>query len=279
MTGNSVQPLGAVAKRVMDQAQQRSGQAPESTVKIMDQIQCQPDCPTCGGIGYIRYDVQPGHERFGKLFPCPELPIHSPIYSESGLTQDERALSWKKSLLHRKDDKAAEASLVEAVTAVKAALAAQRGVVLLYGGNGLAKSLILKIAVAETLRQRRGVMGRYIQMAEIMEDLRTSYDAEQPGRSLKEMEMRYAKYPVLCIDELGVERDTEFTAEKQFMLIDRRYTASIENQAPLVTILATNLSINEFPARIADRLSDGRCAQIKLVGESMRPGLKQDTLI
>lgn len=269
------QPLGAVAKRMQD----RAAPVPntESTMKIMEQIQCQPDCPTCGGSGYIRYDVQPGHDYFGRIFPCPELPIHSPLYNESGLTATERALTWK-SLIHRQD-KAADAALTAAVLAVKKVLHDQRGVVLLYGGNGLAKSKILQIAVAETLRTRRGVMGRYIHMAEIMEDLRASYDHDQPGRSLKEMELRYAKYPVLCIDELGVERDTEFTAEKQFMLIDRRYAAAIENQAPLVTILATNLTLNDFPARIADRLADGRCAQIKLVGDSMRPGLKQDSLL
>lgn len=278
MTDNDkAESLADVAAKIKNRTEANMEFTPEATVKVQQEAHCKPDCPTCGGLGLIRYDVPLGHERFGKLFPCPELPINSPVYGESGLTQPERAYLWK-SLQHRKE-KEAEASLIAAVRAVKEVMKAQRGVVLLHGGNGLAKSLILKIAVAETLRERRGVMARYIHMAEIMEDLRTSYDLEQPGRSLKEMEQRYARYPLLAIDELGVERDTEFSDEKQFFLIDRRYTASIENQAPLITILATNLSINEFPARIADRLSDGRCAQIKLVGGSMRPGMKQEKMI
>lgn len=253
----------------------------DSTTQLINGIACASDCEVCGGSGMIRYAMPDGaplpidHPKFGKMFPCPNLPINSPIYNESGLTPTERAYDWKQ-LKHRKGD--AEKSLHEAVDAVKKAMRDQRGVVILYGGNGLAKSLILKIAVAETLRERRGVMARYIHMSEIIEDLRASYDTEAPGASLRALEQRYAKYPLLCIDELGVERATDFSDEKTFFLIDRRYTAAIENQAPLITILATNNSIKDFPARIADRLMDGRCAQVKLLGESMRPAMRQEEL-
>src|SRR3970040_201221 len=29
-----------------------------------------PNCPHCGGVGYVRYDVPIGHEKFGKLESC-----------------------------------------------------------------------------------------------------------------------------------------------------------------------------------------------------------------
>ncbi|MFM8368961.1 MAG: hypothetical protein ACKOBD_09420, partial [Chloroflexota bacterium] len=29
-----------------------------------------PNCPHCGGVGYVRYDVPVGHEKFGKLETC-----------------------------------------------------------------------------------------------------------------------------------------------------------------------------------------------------------------
>ena len=29
------------------------------------------DCPICGGMGYVRYDLPVGHPDFGKLFRCP----------------------------------------------------------------------------------------------------------------------------------------------------------------------------------------------------------------
>jgi len=29
-----------------------------------------PNCPHCGGVGYVRYDVPLGHEKFGKLESC-----------------------------------------------------------------------------------------------------------------------------------------------------------------------------------------------------------------
>lgn len=31
-----------------------------------------PVCPTCGGLGVVKYDVPVGHEHFGKMFPCPD---------------------------------------------------------------------------------------------------------------------------------------------------------------------------------------------------------------
>lgn len=251
----------------------------ESKVKVdvnapayESQTYCAPNCDICGGVGLVRYDVATTDPRFGKLFPCPNLPLVSPIYNECGLTVQERSLAWN--VIKGRKDEAANDTLHEAVAAVKAVMAKGSGMVILYGGNGLAKSLILKIAVAETLRARRGVMARYVLMPDIVEDLRSSFDADRPGQSLKEATNRYYTYPVLAIDELGVERDTPFAAEKQFIVLDHRYNAAIENGEPLVTLLATNLSINDFPARIKDRLSDGRCHAVKLVGESLRPGKK-----
>src|SRR5215510_2466978 len=29
-----------------------------------------PDCPHCGGVGFLRLDVPVGHEKFGRLEPC-----------------------------------------------------------------------------------------------------------------------------------------------------------------------------------------------------------------
>ena len=29
-----------------------------------------PDCPHCGGVGFLRVDVPLGHEKFGRLEPC-----------------------------------------------------------------------------------------------------------------------------------------------------------------------------------------------------------------
>ena len=34
---------------------------------------CSPDCPECGGIGYIRYEVPVGYPKFGKVERCRKL--------------------------------------------------------------------------------------------------------------------------------------------------------------------------------------------------------------
>lgn len=266
--------IGELAKQVQKKTEEASANAQAlQSPPLVDNGRCEPNCPECGGFGYFRYDVPTHHPYFGKLFPCPRLPLSSPLYNQSGLTLPERTdMTW--ALIHGRKDEKANTSLHAAVHAVVEALEKRRGMVLLYGGNGLAKSLILKIAIAETLRTRRGYMAKYTLMPELIEELRATYDKDHPGALLKEITEKYSTYPVLAVDELGVERDTPFSQEKQFVLIDGRYTAAIEQGEPLVTLLATNLDLSEFPARIRDRLSDGRCRAIKLVGESMRPGMK-----
>lgn len=263
-----------VLPNVTARVQSRAGIDTAMNFQSMPTSLCNPDCETCGGSGYVRLDVSISDSRFGKLYPCPSAPLFSSVWNVTGLSVAERSYDW--SMIRSRKEIEANESLKQAVKVVKEVMERKRGLVLLYGGNGLAKSLILKIAVAETIRQQRGAIGKYILMPDLVEDLRASYDEERAGASLREATERYKAFPVLAIDELGVERDTSFTEEKRFIIIDHRYNAAIENKEPLITLLATNLSIEEFPPRIADRLSDGRCHVVKMVGQSARPGMKLD---
>lgn len=239
---------------------------------VMDDTLCKPDCEVCHGVGYVSRDVPLNDPTFGRIYPCPNAPLTSRVWNDCGLTISEREYSWSE--IHGRKDEATNKALHDAVAAVKEILEKRNGFVLLYGGNGLAKTLILKIAVAETIRSRKLVGAKYTTMVEVIDEMRRSFDEERPGASLREMTDKYKKYPVLAIDELGVERKTEFSDERQFVLLDHRYNAAIESGEKLVTLLATNLALDEFPARIRDRMTDGRCFAIKLVGESLRPGLK-----
>lgn len=261
------QNIKEVTERIKSRAQ-----VVDLPMQPKEMTHCKPSCEICGGLGLVRLDVPVYDARFGKLTPCPNAPLQSSVYDESGLTVKERDYTWRQ--LQARDDKKAQEALKLAAHTIKDVLKAKSGIVTLWGGNGLAKSLLLKIAVAEALRTMPGTMPRYVLMSEIMEDLRRSFDAERPGASLKEMTDKYKRYPVLAIDELGVERDTAFTEEQRFILIDHRYNAAIENDEPLITLLATNLPLNDFPPRIYDRLRDGRCHVVQMVGESLRPGLK-----
>ncbi|MBP3656807.1 MAG: ATP-binding protein [Clostridia bacterium] len=77
-------------------------------------------------------------------------------------------------------------------------------------------------------------------------------------------------YDLLIIDDLGVERSTEFAMEQMFEVIDRRYRSG----KPM--IITTNLTLEELRnppdlvhARIYERILE-RCAPILFSGENFR---------
>lgn len=77
-------------------------------------------------------------------------------------------------------------------------------------------------------------------------------------------------YDLLIIDDLGVERSTEFAMEQMFEVIDRRYRSG----KPM--IITTNLTLEQLKnpsdlehARIYERILE-RCAPILFSGENFR---------
>ena len=78
------------------------------------------------------------------------------------------------------------------------------------------------------------------------------------------------RYELLVIDDMAIERDTEYVAEIVHNIIDSRYRAGL----PL--IITTNLTVEEFAhpkdvrkARIYSRLKE-MCVPIPLVGRDRR---------
>lgn len=224
---------------------------------------CIPSCPICGGAGWVRLDVPSTDKRFGRLFPCPSLPSGSKQFNNHGLTEHERkTLTWR-TIKNREN-------VGQALKAVKETLQRGKGQGYLYGGAGLAKTLILKTACAEWARAGRGIF-HYTNLADILDDLRSAYDDDQPSRALRMKEEKYSGFSLLCIDEIGAQRLTEFGAEKFFSLINRRHEAGTERGENLITLLAGNASPKEIDFRITDRLTDGRNFIVQLTGLSYRP--------
>ena len=78
------------------------------------------------------------------------------------------------------------------------------------------------------------------------------------------------EYDLLIIDDLGVERNTEYATEQMFSIVDSRYRSG----RPL--IVTTNLKLDELKhppdlahARIYDRILE-RCAPILFAGKNFR---------
>ena len=80
----------------------------------------------------------------------------------------------------------------------------------------------------------------------------------------------FDEYDLLIIDDLGVERSTEYAMEQMFFVIDSRY----RSRRPM--IITTNLKLSELKnppdlahARIYDRILE-RCAPILFAGKNFR---------
>lgn len=77
-------------------------------------------------------------------------------------------------------------------------------------------------------------------------------------------------YRLLCIDDLGVERDTSYAMEQVYKVIDARYLSGRP------TVITTNLSIQQMQEapidrrRIYDRIFEMCPIQLKMSGGSLR---------
>ena len=255
-------------KDVIQSKKWMGAMAPVSKPRLL----CNVDCEVCGGIGYVRCDVPMDDPRFGKLIPCPNLPPESSIFEGHGLTARQLRESNWSSIDMRKDetDPNVTKAIAEAIAKLKGLLQRGGGLCYLYGGPGLAKTKLLQIFCAQWVRQGRGIFHLTTQK-DILDQMRKAYDDDEPNRKIVEVQDKFIAYPLLAIDELTVERSTDFKVEQFFDTVNKRHEAGVERGEQFVTIMTGNIAPRDLDFRITDRLTDGRNFIVKLTGESYRP--------
>ena len=141
---------------------------------------------------------------------------------------------------------------------------------LLWGGVGTGKSFLAG-CIANALMEQE-VPVRMTNFARILNELNNSFS----GRN--EAIDKLCRYPLLIIDDFGMERGTEYALEQIYNIIDSRY----RSRKPL--IVTTNLTLTELKnpqdtahARIYDRLLE-LCTPIACTGPSMRKDIGQAKL-
>lgn len=221
---------------------------------------CVPDCPTCGGVGYVRYDVPVGHPKFGKVEMCPQARHLAFVRSledgnldpRIGLRPDE-VLSLRWDLIQ---DGISDGP--KARDAAQSAYQSGHGVCFLYGASGQAKTLALRIAVATALRD--GKTAAYANMLSVLDDIRLAFDAKENKQTelVRRMEW-WQSLDVLAIDELDKTNSTDWALERMFQLIDARYQRAVRGEA--LTFIAANYdSLDELSGYLRSRIEDNRFA-------------------
>ena len=134
---------------------------------------------------------------------------------------------------------------------------------LLWGGVGTGKTYIAACIANALIEQKVPVL--MTNFSKVLNQMGAMY-SEDRYKYISD----FSKFPLLIIDDLGVERSTEYVREQIFAIIDERYKANL----PL--IVTTNLTIDELSdpkdvadARIYSRLLE-MCAPIQIRGSDRR---------
>lgn len=215
-----------------------------------------PNCPHCGGAGYVRMDLPLGHERFGKLESC--------VCRAKDVAQNARnrlfALSNLDRLSHLRfsnfkaagNDKARfmtpqeKENLHRAFETCETFSKLLQGWLLLEGGYGCGKTH-LAAAVANDAVER-GVPTLFITVPDLLDSLRFAYADPETTFEQRFEEIRGAQ--LLILDDFGTQNATGWAQEKLFQIINYRYINK------LATVITTNLMLDEIEGRIRSRLQD-----------------------
>jgi len=212
-----------------------------------------PNCPECGGIGYLRRDVPVGHPDFGHAFICVcrrarvTNAVRDRLFALSHLDELKELTFETFQPRGRKGLGEIQANSLEMAFNHSRHYAQKlEGWLLLQGGYGCGKTHLA--AAVANFAVSMGVPTLFLTVPDLLDTLRFSFDSEDTTFEQRFDEIRSAK--LLVLDDFGTQNATGWAQEKLFQIINYRYINK------LATVITTNLSLDEIEARIRSRLSD-----------------------
>lgn len=231
-----------------------------------------PACETCGGLGYVRYDVPQTDARFGKLQRCPNAQCPTvraqqkaryerltrksqipAMYQQLTFAAWETLAKKRERMTGKWDALGAALAFVDArdrnymftladaaarvdLTVEAGTSRAARNSVVFSGANGVGKTS-LAVSIAQELLVL-GVPTVYVRLAEFFDALKAQFNRAEGDEA--EVLAVYQEAPVLVIDEFAAQV-TDWRRERAEQLVNYRYT----HQLP--TIITTNIASADFP--------------------------------
>jgi len=226
---------------------------PQPSASQRSMLEADPDCPICGGIGYLRQELPITDPGFGKLILCS-------CRERSRARQDQVRL-YRLSNLDAFKDMTFESfkttgrigmgetqthSLELAFNQSRQYAQNLSGWLLLTGGYGCGKTH-LAAAVANFV-VAFGVPTLFLTVPDLLDWLRYSYDSTETSFESRFEEIRSVR--LLVLDDLGTQNATPWSEEKLYQIINHRYMLK------LPTIITTNLDLIELDGRVRSRLQD-----------------------
>ena len=212
-----------------------------------------PNCPLCGGIGYLRRDLPVGHPDFGKLEVCScrkqdlNRQVRQHLFAMSNLEELSHLTFENFQPRGQVGNWPFQAdSLERAYGQARRFSQTLKGWLLLQGGYGCGKTHLA--AAIANFAVSLGVPTLFITVPDLLDTLRFSYQDPESTFEQRFDEIRTA--PLLILDDFGTQNATAWAQEKLFQILNYRYI----NHLPLV--VTTNLSMDEIEGRIRSRLED-----------------------
>lgn len=234
-----------------------------------------PNCPICGGIGYVQRDLPLGHPDFGKLQMCTCL--------QKNAAQGERARLYRLSNLDAFESMTFDnfkvqgrlglgdqqvRSLQFAYNQAYQYAQTLKGWLVLIGSYGSGKTH-LAAAVANVAVQA-GVPTLFLTVPDLLDWLRSSFGSTDERFEQRLDEIRTIQ--LLVLDDLGTQNATPWAEEKLYQIINYRYTYRL----PMV--VTSNLSLAEIDGRIASRLQDPDLASVtEILAPDFRSPMNDDS--
>lgn len=141
---------------------------------------------------------------------------------------------------------------------------------LLYGGIGTGKTFFAA-CIANCLLDK-GIPVLMTNFPRILNRIQSTGLGQGQNETIDAL----ARYALVVLDDLGVERGTDYAAEQIFAVVDARYRSG----KPL--IVTTNLAPSDFKnpdnvrlERVYDRILEN-CIPVKVAGSSRRSAIAQD---
>jgi DNA replication protein DnaC len=212
-----------------------------------------PNCPHCGGIGYLRKDVPIGHPEFGEVYVCVcrrgsvTSVVRNRLFALSHL-DELRDLTFESFKPRgRKGLREAQAdSLSMAFNQARNYAEHLDGWLFLQGGPGCGKTHLA--AAIANFAVGMGVPTLFLTVPDLLDSLRFAFDSEDTTFEKRFEEIRSAR--LLILDDFGTQNASGWAQEKLFQILNYRYI----NKLP--TVVTSNLELDDIEDRIRSRLAD-----------------------
>lgn len=227
-----------------------------------------PDCPLCGGLGYLRADYPVGHPEFGNVEICScrdkeitkirfdKLYQLSNLKSLRNMTFDNFEKKGRFGLSPEESN-----SLELAFNQATLFSTNLKGWLLIHGGYGCGKTHLA--AAIANFAVNLGVPTLFITVPDLLDSLRISFGSENTNYEERFDQIRQAG--LLVLDDFGTQNATQWAQEKLFQIANFRYT----NKLP--TVFTTNVPLDEIEERIQSRLMDPELVTtVKIIAPDFR---------